>query len=126
MKDLFNCHLPFEIISKIFSYVIPKDCLEVMHVSRTWFEQIPRYTTDFLKEVDFVNDSLYQKKTLYLVRCLGSNVKKVTVPYDATYTIIEQLTNRQSIINELRLFICTFIFFIGSLFYYTFTYINYS
>ncbi|KAI9270453.1 hypothetical protein BDA99DRAFT_501822 [Phascolomyces articulosus] len=82
--------LPYDIITKIFSYLEQKDCLTCMSVNRQWDNQVPQYTknnwktiTISTRNVNIILDNnsgniLYAASGSRLSRCLGKHVKSIT------------------------------------------------
>ncbi|KAI9254441.1 hypothetical protein BDA99DRAFT_518413 [Phascolomyces articulosus] len=74
--DFLN-QLPFEINTKIFSWLNQRDCLNLMKASNTWKEIVPQYTHALWSHVSLTPGQIQKDNTLWEL-CIGNHVRKVT------------------------------------------------
>ncbi|KAI9250998.1 hypothetical protein BDA99DRAFT_541639 [Phascolomyces articulosus] len=89
--NLFTNRLPFDVVTEIFSLLEQHECLICLKVCRAWYNQVPQFTQEKWKRVQFWPKEKYDQNSttgkisarqydqgLQLVkRCLGSHVTSV-------------------------------------------------
>ncbi|KAI9250961.1 hypothetical protein BDA99DRAFT_608253 [Phascolomyces articulosus] len=97
---LFVHDLPFDIISKIFSYLDQTECLTCMAVDRNWYYGVPHYVQSIWKTLEVLGsgdkaleEMINNKRRKF---CLGKHVK--TIIFD---TFGEEETNLYALMQYL-------------------------